>query len=183
MLHTNASACSPIARPHYGVNQLAHRATRQNLFFDFNGDGRLDLASIALTKAGLSAHSRESTPSDRRRRWPALRTDSGRTSTDIDPSPGLELLCAPRNGTLSRRSMRFRNGNVRNVTASYAQFATVIDAATLDFNRDLRPDLFIMRGSERASDAYQFASGRFEAQFITAANKTKSVTFKTTGHR
>ena len=70
---------------------------------------------------------------------------------------------------------------MRNVTAGYAQFAAVIDAATLDFNRDLRPDLFIVRGSERSSDAYQFAAGRFEAQFITAGNNTKSVRFKTTG--
>ena len=99
---------------------------------------------------------------------------------DIDPSPGLELLCSPRNGTYPKVNA-FSNGNVRNVTASYAQFATVIDAATLDFNRDLRPDLFILRGSERASDAYQFASGRFEAQFITAPKKTKSVTFKSNG--
>ena len=55
MLHTNASGLLTNHTADYGVNQLAHGATRQNLFFDFNGDGRLDLASIALTKAGLSA--------------------------------------------------------------------------------------------------------------------------------
>ena len=45
----------------------------------------------------------------------------------------------------------------------------MIDVATLDYDRDLRPDLFLVQGTERPSDAYQFAvvTAKFEAQFIT----------------
>jgi hypothetical protein len=63
----------------------------------------------------------------------------------------------------------------------FPQFSPVIDAASFDYDRDLRPDLLILRGAERPSDAFQSTTHRFEAQFITAATNTKSVRFRTTG--
>src|SRR5580765_2169480 len=38
----------------YGVDKLPTRAKRQILFFDYNGDGRLDLASIGLSGSSFS---------------------------------------------------------------------------------------------------------------------------------
>jgi len=38
----------------YGLRLLRHSATRQNLFLDYNGDGRLDLANISLNRPAFS---------------------------------------------------------------------------------------------------------------------------------
>jgi hypothetical protein len=69
---------------------------------------------------------------------------------------------------------------VRDVTANFPQAAFAIDAATLDYDGDLREDLFVLRGSQRPSDAFQSSTQRFETQLISTVND-KSVTFRTTG--
>ena len=163
----------------YGVDRLAHRATRHNVFLDFTGDGRLDLASVALSNPGLSRQSAYDTFGAETRLACA---DDGQWAhlADVHPSPGLELLCAPRNGSYPRVTA-FDRGSAVDVSGQFPQFAPVIDVATFDYDRDLRPDLLILRGSERPSDAFQPSARRFEAQFVTAARNAKSVRFTTTG--
>ena len=100
---------------------------------------------------------------------------------DVNPSPGLELLCAPRKELYPKSISAFDNGVISNVVAGFPQNGPINDAISLDYNRDLRPDIFMVRGSERPSDAYQSSPERLEVQLITAANKTKAVTFKSTG--
>jgi hypothetical protein len=99
---------------------------------------------------------------------------------DINPAAGLELVCAVRNGTYPRVNT-FANGVVTDVTAQYPATTPVNDAASLDYNGDLLPDLFLVRSSEKPSDAYQYDPNHIEMQIITAANKAKYVKFKTTG--
>jgi hypothetical protein len=163
------------------VDRLAHSATRQHLFLDFNGDGRLDLASIALVRPSIAPQRADGTFGygagvER----PLACTDAqwGHLA-DVHPSPGLELLCAPRNGSYPKVNA-FGNGTVTNVSNTFSQIGSVIDAATLDYNRDLRPDVFALPGTERPSDAFMVDAQRFEAQLLTGGS-TKSVTFRTTG--
>ena len=99
---------------------------------------------------------------------------------DIDATPGLELVCATRNGTYPKVNA-FDDGEVVDVTANFPQYARIADSISLDYDRDLRPDLLLVRGGERPSDAYQPSPERFEVQFITAGNKAKSVKFKSDG--
>jgi hypothetical protein len=180
MLHTNQSGVLSDRSGTFGLDQQRHSASRQPIFFDYNRDGRLDLAAIALVgprfyprladgKFGAAA----STPlaCSPNGQWAHL--------ADVHATAGLELLCAPQTGTYPKVNA-FPSGTIANVTGSFPQFQSVIDVATLDYNLDLRPDLFIVKGPERPSDAYQFASNRFEVQLITGQN-TKSVTFRTTG--
>ena len=99
---------------------------------------------------------------------------------DIDATPGLELVCATRNGTYPKVNA-FEDGEVVDVTANFPQNARIADSISLDYDRDLRSDLLLVRGGERPSDAFQPSPERFEVQFITAGNKAKSVKFKSDG--
>lgn len=163
----------------WGVNTLPHRMSRQPILLDFNGDGRLDLASISLQKPGFAPQLRDGgfgaavpMACGSEGQWGHL--------VDIHPTPGLEFVCAPRNGSYPKVNA-FADGSVRNVTGDFPQFSPVIDAATLDYNGDRRPDLLLLRGSERPSDAFQAAPDRFEAQLITGGSNVKTVTFRTAG--
>jgi hypothetical protein len=180
MLHTNRFGVLTDRSGASGLDRLRHAASRQPLFFDYNRDGRLDLAMIALERPSFYPRLADGTYSGAAAKSLACFTDGqwGHFA-DVYPTAGLELLCAPRKGSYPKVNA-FPNGSISNVTGEFPQFASVIDVATLDYDRDLRPDLFVVKGSERPSDAFQGAANRFEAQLITGAN-TKSVTFKTAG--
>jgi FG-GAP-like repeat/ASPIC and UnbV len=180
MFHTNRLGVLTDRSAAFGIDKLRHAATRQPLFLDFNRDGRLDLAVVALTLPSLYPRLADGTFGAAQAKSMACWTDGQWAHlVDVYPTDGLELLCAPRNGTYPKVNA-FPNGTITNVTGDFPQFPSVIDVATLDYNRDLRPDLFLVKGTERPSDAFQLSPYRFEAQFITGAN-TKSVRFRTTG--
>ena len=80
------------------------------------------------------------------------------------------MICAPRNGVYPKVNT-FANGVISDVTSQYPQYNPINDAVTLDYDGDLRPDLFLVRGPERPSDAYQYSPQGFEVQIITAANE------------
>jgi hypothetical protein len=182
MLHVNGFGLLTDRTAQLGVDLLTHAATRQNLFFDFNGDGRLDLAGVALTRPAFAPQLANGTFGHGAGVERPMACTDGQWAhlVDVHPTPGLEFLCSPRIGSYPKVNA-FSGGSVLNVTGDFRQFASVIDAASLDYDGDLRPDLFLVPGSERPSDAFMASPQRFEAQFITAAGKTKSVTFKTAG--
>jgi hypothetical protein len=166
----------------YGMDKLGDSYTRQNLFVDFTGDGLLDLASVALARSAFYPQRLDRTFGYGAGVQKPMACANGHWAhvSDIHAAGGLELLCTPLTGSYPKVNV-LANGIVSDVTAGFPQFNPVGDVATLDYNRDLRPDLFIVRSSDHASDAFQFAPNRFEAQFITAANRTKSLTFKSAG--
>jgi hypothetical protein len=181
-LYINDGGLLPDRTFAYGMDQLGDWGTRQNLFVDFTGDGLLDLASVALARSAFYPQRLDRTFGQGAGVQKPLACANGHWAhlVDIHAAGGLELLCAPLTGSYPRVSV-LANGIVTDVTAGFPQFNPVTDVATLDYNRDLRPDLFVVRSAEKPSDAFQFASNRFEVQFLTAANKTKSVTFRSTG--
>ncbi len=168
----------------WGVDKMRSKSKRQDLFFDYNGDGRLDVASIGLTYPSYYPQLSNSTFGS------GNHVDKGMACTsdgewghisDINANPGFEVICAPRKGTYPKVNTFASGGVISDVSSQYAQFGPINDAAVLDFDGDLQPDLFLVRGSERPSDAYQYSDTGVEMQIITAANKSKSVTFQTTG--
>lgn len=168
----------------YGMQYLRNMSKRQGIFVDYTGDGLLDLASISLsgstfypqlTNGTFGAGHGQYTPmacySDGQ--WGML--------TDINAaSPGLELVCAPRITTWPKVNT-YSHGVVTDISTQYTQYANVNDAAEIDYDGDLQPDMFLVRNSERPSDAYQYSPTAFEAQLITSAKKSKGVTFQSTG--
>ena len=168
----------------YRVDKIPTSHKRQVLFFDYNGDGRLDLASIGTLSPSFSPQlSNDTFGSGNNVTQPmACTSDGGEWGhvSDINSGPGFEVICAPRIATYPKVNT-FSGGVVSDVTSQYTQYGPINDAATLDFDGDLKPDLFLVRGSERPSDAYQYSPQGLEMQLITAANRSKSVTFQTTG--
>jgi len=167
----------------YGVDKLRRRATRQTLFVDYNGDGLLDLASIGLRYPSFSPQLSNGTfGSGNGVDAPMACTSDGEWGhlADINDSQGLEVICGPRIATYPKVNT-IAGGVLADATAQYPQIGPINDAVTLDYDGDLRPDMFLVRGSERPSDAYQYSPLGLEAQFITAANKLKYITFQTTG--
>ncbi len=162
------------------VDKLPARSKRQIIAYDYTGDGRLDFASIGLSSPSWSGQQSDGTFISGRHSNPSTAcTTDGQWAhlSDVNASPGLELLCAPRSGTYPKVNA-FANGQITDVTSQYQQFGSVNDAATLDYDGDLLPDRFLVRAPERPSDAYQYSDTGMEVQFITAANKTKYITFK-----
>ena len=182
-LHINDNGILTDRTSQYGVDLLLDSASRQALFVDYNGDGLLDLANIGLNYPRISTQLTNGTfGTGSANEIPLACTSDAQWAqlVDIHPTPGLELVCAPRIGKYPKVNA-FSNGSSTDVTAAFGQYGPINDAVSFDYNRDLHPDLFLIRGSERPSDAYQSSPLHFETQLITAANKTKSVTFKTAG--
>ena len=180
MLHTNHMGVLTDRSASFGLGCRRHSASRQPLFLDYNRDGRLDMAMIALVRPTLYRRLPDGTFGLTGASPLACATDGQWAHlADVHPTAGLELLCAPRNGAYPKVNA-FPNGSIADVTGSFPQFPGIIDAATLDYDRDLRPDLFLLRGTERPSDAFQAASNRFEAQLISGGTG-KAVAFRTAG--
>ena len=171
----------------WAVDKTRTRSKRQDLFFDYNGDGKLDLVQIGLSYPAYYPQLSNGTfGSGKNVDKPMACTSDGEWGhiSDINSAQGLEVICAPRKGTypkVNTFSTSFFGAQINDVSSQYAQYGPVNDVAVLDYDNDLKPDLFLVRGSERPSDAYQYSDTAFEMQIITAANKSKSVTFQTTG--
>ncbi|MFO1468541.1 MAG: CRTAC1 family protein [Steroidobacteraceae bacterium] len=183
VLHINDGGVMVNANSQWGVGRITDSASRMALFMDYNGDGLLDLVNLGLNSPriipqipgntfGIGSQYEKPLACTSDAQWGHI--------TDIHPTPGFEMVCAPRIGKYPKVNA-FSNGTVTDVTSSFGQYGPINDAAVLDWNGDLQPDLFLVRGSERPSDAYQSTPNYFETQLITAANKTKAVTFKTSG--
>ncbi len=75
----------PVAQ---GIDKLRSRSNRQDLFFDYNGDGLLDMASIGLTYPELLSAAPDGTFGSglghSEKPWPAARTGQWGHLTDIN---------------------------------------------------------------------------------------------------
>ena len=163
----------------HGIDRITGLSGRQALFFDYNGDGRLDLFSLSISGPALFAQLADGTFGNHR----ALACDGDAEwghFADIDAAKGMEFICAERSGTYPKVN-NFDKGKITDLTLQYPALSPVNDAVQFDYNGDLKPDLFLVRSSEKPSDAYQYDANHFEAQLITAANKIKSVKFKSKG--
>jgi hypothetical protein len=166
------------------VDLFTHRGGRMSLFVDYTGDGLLDIMAASLSDPALYPQLNDGTfgysPS-----FNTLLDCADDTSfanlMDADPSPGLELLCAPRNGVYPENVYALVAGTVTDVTGDFPQTSRVNDVITSDFNGDLRPDVFELVASARPSGVVQVNDQRIEMQLITSAGNNKSVYFRSAG--
>ena len=167
------------------VTQFGHDAARMPLFLDYTGDGKLDIAAIALTRPRLYPQLSNSTfgyALGQRYTLDCADDGSFANLADVESTPGLELLCGPRNGVYPENVYAFSAGVISDVTNAVAQTSRVNDAVSFDFNGDLRPDLFELIATSRPSDVYQADDYHLETQLITSGGTNKNVRFRTTGN-
>ncbi len=164
------------------LGSFPHAADRQVLWFDYTGDGLLDMLFVSLRDTSIH---RQRSDGTFRSSDAILLECNGREGSfghfaDVHSNPGLEFLCAPRNGLYPASVWSFSNGIVQNVSGVVPQTDKVHDVITGDFDGDLRPDLFHLT-TRAPSDAVQVDDNRIEAQILTAGENTKSVSFVTSG--
>ena len=117
------------------MDKITTSAKRQILFIDYNGDGLLDLASIGLRRASLSMQLNNGTfGTGTDQTAPMACTSDGEWGhiSDINSSPGLEVICAPRIATYPKVNA-FAGGVVSDVTSQYTQYGPINDAADVGF--------------------------------------------------
>ncbi|MCP4090463.1 MAG: CRTAC1 family protein [Gammaproteobacteria bacterium] len=166
------------------INLFTHRGSRMSLFFDYTGDGLLDMMAAALSNPALNpqkADGRFGYSPDVVTILDCADDVSFAHFADVNPAPGLELLCAPRNGSYPENIYSMVDGVVTDVIADFPQVGRVNDVVTADFDGDLRPDLFELIASSRPSGVVQVSSNQIESQLITTQDNVKSVYFKSTG--
>jgi hypothetical protein len=162
----------------HGIDHVGGFAKRQHLFFDYNGDGLPDIATMSTSFPAL--YSQKSDGTFNNGKTIACNSAQWGHLADLNGTGGLELICAPRTASYPKVNT-FPGGVITDITAQFPVLNSVNDAAELDYNGDLLPDLFLVRNSEHSSDAYQVDAQRIEMQINTVANKTKAVKFETEG--
>jgi hypothetical protein len=143
VLHINDGGILTDQSIAHGIDKISNYGTlgtRQIVFFDYDNDGLLDLASAVAVYPGVVQQLPDA-PSALRRR-PAATTESGVTA-DINPSPGFELVCSQSARALYPKVNAFQNGGGSDVSAQFPASTRFNDAVELDYNGDLRPDLFL----------------------------------------
>ena len=161
--------------------------SRQSVLLDYNRDGRLDVAAIAISRNALIPQQSDGT-FDPSKKVSISCPDDGEYANlaDADPSvPGLELICAPVNQQWPGSVYGFQGSGdtttVVNVTSVLPKVSRVNDVATGDFNGDGKPDFFLVIGSESSSGAAQANARQVETTMVTTGSNVKSATFQTGG--
>jgi hypothetical protein len=164
-----------------GMPDMNNSGARMSVLFDYTGDGLLDQMAASLSRPALYAQRSSGgfVSSRYRVRLDCVDDASFAHLADVDPAPGLELLCGPRNGDYPANVYAFPSGSVIDVSSSVPRIPKVNDAITADFNGDLQADIFVVK-TGRHSDAVQVNSTRIETNLISTGT-TKTTSFKTTG--
>ena len=170
-----------------GMDTLDHRGNRMSIFLDYTEDGAFDIMAAALTRPSLFPQLADGTFDNSVRQRLDCDSDSSFAHlVDVHPNPGLELICAPRNGTYPSNIYSFASGTVTDVSGILPAQNRVNDVVTADFDGDLRPDILEIIASERPSGAVLVSEdglvdNAVEIHLITSSGNTKSVDFTTAG--
>jgi len=160
-------------------------ANRQPVWFDYTGDGFLDVAQLHTSNGTL------------RRQDPAQGLDFDDDASgagfscpgqlnygqmlDVTGNGKLEFICALE-GNFPLRVFDVSQRPFVNVTSSVPAATQVNDTIIADFNRDLRNDIIMTRGLLRPTGASQVSSRRIESWVRKGSSATpKGFTFSAPG--
>lgn len=163
-----------------GKDLHSHRWRIQTVWFDENNDGWLDLglsASVGGTQGSLFRNNNGSVPEQQ--------TGSGLCSfnlltlSDFNVDGDIDYTCSiypqdfPAGGNYYTPGQGSQSG--------LPIHKPVQDAVSADFDGDLRPDLFMLRGALRPSDGFQTDSNNIEFHMTAAGSNTKTLVFTASG--
>ena len=159
--------------------------SRQPVWFDYTGDGFLDVAQLSTGTATL------------RRQDPLQGLDFDDDASgagfscssqlnygqmlDVTGNGKLEFICA-KEGNFPLKVYDVSQRPFVNVTSSVPVGTQVNDTVVADFNRDLRNDIVMIRGTLRGTGASQISSQRIESWLRKGPGSTpKGFTFSAPG--
>ncbi len=159
------------------AGQLIDRTTQYNLnysswagrlatWFDFDQDGKLDFLmgqfngdSQLLQQTGSGFNNFTSTAGI------SCTLTTYAQLFDINDDGSMELLCG-RSGAFPHKAYDVSTLPFTNVTSSLPSVSSVADTALADFDRDLRQDIFYVRGTVRPSGIKQHTSTDIEIALV-----------------
>lgn len=165
-----------------GMGWAAH-----NIWLDNDNDGDLDIFFAAPTEGRQARFYRNdngtfaydgnhiaSTGIDCKMQTVAI--------SDLNVDGQIDVTCGTQNGNWSQSGDFFSlTGTLAQRVPGLPQSKPVRDIAVADFNGDLRPDIFNVRGSLRPSDTFQEDPNRFEAHINAQGTTVKTLKFAGTG--
>ncbi|MCG8428711.1 MAG: FG-GAP-like repeat-containing protein [Chromatiales bacterium] len=155
---------------------------RLPVWFDFQPDGRLDLA-IMVRSASRLYRQKETTPIDFQHITTAAgfscdEMDYGQLS-DLNGDGVMELICG--NGTFPRKVYDVTTYPFTDITSTVQSIPRGTDTAIADFDGDLDPDVFVIAGKKIPSEVQLTGSMSLEAAIGVAPGLEKGFSFDTTG--
>ncbi len=161
-------------------------AGRIPVWFDFNHDGRLDVAFMSFGTSPINVQD----PTQFLDFDPASGTgwdcssDHNALLTDVNVDGDLDVICVPRLGAYPERVYDFSaypGQSFQDITGLVPSVGAANEVALGDFDRNLRVDHIALRGRTRPSQALQINSNRVEAWVVSNDFSDKGFNFQSNG--
>src|SRR5215207_5986159 len=168
-----------------GLTYTASSGGRFPGWFDVNNDGKLDLWVLSQSTgrdAELLIQNNSGGFTNTGGTYQHCRSNHFMMLSDLDLDGRLEVLCSGKNDFPNRVYDTSPYPQAfRDETASVPFTSLVQDTALMDFNNDLRPDIFHVRGGKRLTGASQFSPTEIESQLIAENSHEVGMSFVTSG--
>jgi hypothetical protein len=145
---------------------------RMPIWFDYNGDSWLDVAMMNGRRNSLWRQQPNAPFLDETlvRGFSCLKTSYAQLM-DFNHNGLLDFACA-HDGRFPKAIYELAPTPFLDITGVMEPIGIAIDTAIADFNHDLLPDIFAVRGNLRPTQALEVAPGRIEAQLAVGPNGT-----------
>jgi len=160
----------------FGFSRMSSSGGRFAGWLDYNDDGLLDVMSFFSRASAHLYRQSAGTFVDTATSYHSCERNHYMLLSDINVDGRTDLICVGKNA--------FPDRIYDTSTLPFSDISSIIpvtnltqDTAIADFNNDLRPDVFNVRGGKRLSDATLVGDQRVEAQLIVDSGKEKSFSF------
>jgi len=166
-----------------GFSRMAVSGGRFPGWMDTNNDGWLDVLALNQSTgadAALYVSNANGTFTNTGNSRQRCRSNHYMQLSDLDLSGRMEMICV---GKIDFPDRVYDTSTIpfTDRTASVPFTTLVQDTAIADYNNDLRPDIFHVRGGKRLTGAVQVDDTTIEAQFVADGVTEIGMSFKTTG--